>query len=294
MLPDLRIVIAAVFSTFVLSAGVGFYASSRLIGETKKGTDSISAFEETPVNRIALSWPEPVRQPEPLALDFAVTAKALRNPVRDITGEPAEAAAAPHPVRSTATELTAPRATPSEIAPAQTVAAASAPVDKTALPAMTEAPKPAPEPEIRVAVQYPPVQDLPPELQAPVAPPLAVAPPAVDAPTTTGSIADEPKTDEPKTDEPKTAGPDLRELPPAASEPELRIAGRPEPADAVSDDRPAIADVPLPKPAPKLAAKKAAQKKAKKAARRPFRRATPAVTDPVPNFFSFFNLQQPR
>ena len=87
MLPDLRIVIAAVISTFVLTVGVGFYASSRLINEPKKSTDSIAALDATPVNRIALSWPAPTRQPEPMALDFAVTAKALRNPVRDVTSE---------------------------------------------------------------------------------------------------------------------------------------------------------------------------------------------------------------
>jgi hypothetical protein len=290
MLPDLRIVIAAVLSTFVLSAGVGFYASSRLIGETKKATDSIASFEETPVNRIALSWPEPTRQPEPLALDFAVTAKALRNPVRDVTSEPAPAAAPPQPVRTTATDLApSPRETPAQIAPSRNetglAPAAAAPAE--AVPANTalDAQKPVPEPDIRVAVQYPPVSELPQELRAPAAPVAAAAPPATEAPATTGSIAEEPK----------VAAPDLREPPLVVPEPELRIASRPQPAEAVEDE-PAIAEIPLPKPAPKIATKKAAPKKAaaKKVVRRPVRRITPAVTDAVPNFFSFFSLQQPR
>lgn len=289
MLPDLRIVIVTVLSTFVLSVGVGFYASSRLIGETKKTTDSIASFEETPVNRIALSWPEPTRQPEPLALDFAVTAKALRNPVRDISGEPAPAAAAPQPVRTTATEMPATgRETPAEIAPAQ-IEAATPPVKEAPAPVVTEAQKPAAEPDIRVAVQYPPVQELPTELQAPTAPAapaVAAAPPVADSSATTGSIAGGSR----------AAEPDAREPLPAASQQKLETASRPEPAEAVTDNKPAIADIPLPKPAPKIATKKAAPKKAaaKKAARRPVRRTAPAATEPVPNFFSFFNLQQPR
>lgn len=288
MLPDLRIVIAAVFSTFVLSAGVGFYASSRLIGETKKGADSIASFEETPVNRIALSWPEPTRQPEPLALDFAVTAKALRNPVRDVTSEPAPVAATHEPVRKTATELpAAPRETRAEIAPAKAEAAMPR-VEAVPAPVVTGAQTSAHEPEIRVAVNYPPVPELPSELQTPsprIAPPVAAALPAAEAPATTGSIAEEPKAAEPVARKPS----------PSTPQPELRIASVPEPAEAVIEDKLAIADIPLPKPAPKAAAKKGASKKAaqRKAVRRVVRRSA-AATDPVPNFFSFFNLQQPR
>jgi hypothetical protein len=288
MLPDLRIVIAAVFSTFVLSAGVGFYASSRLIGETKKGADSIASFEETPVNRIALSWPEPTRQPEPLALDFAVTAKALRNPVRDVTSEPAPVAATHEPVRKTATELpAAPREIPAEIAPAKTEAAMPR-VEAVPAPVVTGAQKSAHEPDIRVAVNYPPVLELPSELQTPsprIAPPVAAALPAAEAPATAGSIAEEPEAAEPVARKPS----------PSTPQPELRIASVPEPAEAGIEDKLAIADIPLPKPAPKAAAKKGAPKKAaqRKAVRRVVRRSA-AATDPVPNFFSFFNLQQPR
>ncbi|MGV3633408.1 MAG: hypothetical protein ACO1NY_03605 [Pseudorhodoplanes sp.] len=289
MLPDLRIVIVAVLSTFVLSVGVGFYASSRLIGEPKRSTDSIASFEETPVNRIALSWPEPTRQPEPLALDFAVTAKALRNPVRDVTSEAAPVEAANRPVRTTATDLTTvPREKLSESAPAPSAPAPVAPVPVVAAPApvVIHAPKPAPEPDIRVAVQYPPALELPPELQAPaipITPKVIAAPAASDAPSTTGSVTEQPNDRQPVADKPAL---------PEADQPG-KVASRP--ASAETDD-PEFEGVPLPKPAPKIAAKKAAPKKAaaRKAVRRPVRRTTPPATDAVPNFFSFFNIQQPR
>ena len=51
MLPDLRIVIAAVISTFVLTVGVGFYASTRMMQEPVKRSDLLATLEETPVNR---------------------------------------------------------------------------------------------------------------------------------------------------------------------------------------------------------------------------------------------------
>jgi hypothetical protein len=88
MLPDLRIVIAAVVSTFICTVGVGFYASSRLLQEPLT-TRSDNA-DESPINRIALSWPEPLPPERSLNLDFAVTAKVSKNPVREIsegTGE---------------------------------------------------------------------------------------------------------------------------------------------------------------------------------------------------------------
>ena len=292
MLPDLRIVIAAVISTFVLTSGVGFFASSRLISEPKKSTDSIAALDATPVNRIALSWPAPARQSEPLALDFAVTAKALRNPVRDVTNElPAtEQQLEPQtpPVRTTATDLAV---QPVEKSTAkQPEAAAPAPTEAAPV-VVSEAPKPVPEPEIRVAVQYPPILELPPELQAPIvpaAPAVVAAEVPSEAPATTGAITEPPKNAE--TDE------DATPLPGKATE--IKIASRPEPADASASDDPAIENVPVPKPAPKAISVKAAPKKAaakktapKKAVRRPVRRAA-AATNTVPNFFSFFNLQQ--
>jgi Meckel syndrome type 1 protein len=284
-----------VISTFVLTVGVGFYASSRLINEPKKSTDSIAALDATPVNRIALSWPAPARQSEPLALDFAVTAKALRNPVRDVTHEPSATEQKPEPqtppVRTTATDLAVP---PAE-KPATKPTEALSPTTTEAVPApvVSETPKPTPDPDIRVAVQYPPILELPPELQAPVIPPAPVAAiPEVhsEAPATTGSITGSPQNPE-AADDPA----------PQADKPlETKIASRPEPDDASVSDNQVIEPVPLPKPAPKLnpakaAAKKAASKKAapKKAVRRPIRRAAP-VAIPAPNFFNMFTQQQPR
>jgi hypothetical protein len=297
MLPDLRIVIAAVISTFVLTVGVGFFASSRLINEPKKSTDSIAALDATPVNRIALSWPAPARQPEPLALDFAVTAKALRNPVRDVTNEPSvveqRSEPAASPIRITATDLAAQPAERSPARPQQVVV----PAPTEAAPAsLGEAPKPAqvPEPDIRVAVQYPPILELPPELQTPIAPPasavVAVEVPS-ESPVTTGSIAEPPKTAEVKDGA----------APQPAKEADTKTVSRPDPADASASGEPAIENAPIPKPAPKAIpakadAKKAAAKKAaaKKTVRRPVRRAAPAAPNTVPNFFNLFTLQQPR
>jgi hypothetical protein len=88
MLPDLRIVIAAVVSTFICTVGVGFYASSRLLQEPL--TTRTDNPEDSPVNRIALSWPEPLPQDRTLNLDFAVTAKVAKNPVRDVVEPSAE------------------------------------------------------------------------------------------------------------------------------------------------------------------------------------------------------------
>ncbi len=236
MLPDLRIVIAAIVSTFVLTVGVGFYASSRLINEPKKSTDSLAALDSTPVNRIALSWPAPTPQSEPLALDFAVTAKALRNPVRDIPNESPviERQAEPQtpPVRTTATDLAVPLTekpvvnrpeagapAPTEVVPLEVKPVEAAAPDVPPPPAVfSEAPKPAPEPDIRVAVQYPPILELPPELQAPVvpvAPAVAAVEVPSESPVTTGSIA--PTSTETENDV----------AAPADKESEVRIASRP-------------------------------------------------------------------
>ncbi len=278
MLPDLRIVIAAVISTFVLTVGVGFYTSSRLISEPKRSTDSLIALEETPVNRIALSWPEPARQPEPLALDFAVSTKALRNPVRDVTNDSASSEQWPRPVRTTSTDV----AVPSIETPAQPVPEK---IELAPAPVMTEVPESAPEPEIRVAVQYPPVLELPPELQTPViaiTPAAELTPPITEAPATTGSISDQPKTEQIKTEQPKSAEPVIaaEPAPPVAAEPDVKIASLPEPTEAGPAFFSKLKRVPLPKPAPKVRATKAAPKKAAPAKRQKTirRTAAPAVS----------------
>ncbi len=97
MLPDLRVVTIAVISTFLFAVSVGFYTSSRLVNERKPRPDSLAAIEDHPLNRIALNWPEPVQpQSNSLDLDFAVSAKVLRNPVRDVSDDQV-AAPAPEP-----------------------------------------------------------------------------------------------------------------------------------------------------------------------------------------------------
>jgi hypothetical protein len=317
MLPDLRIVIAAVISTFVLTVGVGFYASSRLISEPKKSTDSIAALDATPVNRIALSWPAPTRQPEPPALDFAVTAKALRNPVRDVTHEfpvaekPSEPEPAPvrtsaidtakSPVERAATssptaaplepalpQAALPEAAKPQPAPPEATLPEPAPSAPAEAIAVTEAPKPAPEPDIRIAVQYPPILELPPELRAPVvsaAPAITADAPASETPATTGSIAEQANV---KSDDEADAQPD--------KEPETKLASRPEPDDSVGSTWQATETIPVPKAAPGLKAAKAAPKKKaapRRVVRRPIRRAAPPAAPVVPNFFNMFTLQQP-
>lgn len=327
MLPDLRIVIAAVISTFVLTVGVGFYASSRLISEPKKSTDSIAALDATPVNRIALSWPAPTRQPEPLALDFAVTAKALRNPVRDVTHDfpvaekpsepepapvrtsaidtaksPVERAAtsspAAAPLNSALPQAVTPQVVTPQTAPAETATPQPSPPEAAkpepgpptpaAAIAVTEVPKPAPEPDIRVAVQYPPILELPPELRAPVvsaAPAITAAAPPSEAPATTGSIAEQGV----KADDEADVQP--------GKEPETKLASRPESDDSVGSTWQSIETVPVPKAAPGLKRAKAAPKKKaaapKKVVRRPVRRAAPPAQPAAPNFFNMFTLQQP-
>jgi hypothetical protein len=91
MLPDFRVVIIAVVSTFLLTVSVGFYTSSRLLNEPRKSrSESLASHEDSPISRIALNWPEPVQQTAQLDLDFAVTLNGSRNPVRDITTETIE------------------------------------------------------------------------------------------------------------------------------------------------------------------------------------------------------------
>ncbi len=108
MLPDLRIVIVAVISTFLFTVGVGFYTSSRFIIEPRK-SDALAALDDSPINRIALNWPEPVQQAKQLDLDFAVTLNGSRNPVRDVTSETTATHAELQrvPARSTTTDSVA-------------------------------------------------------------------------------------------------------------------------------------------------------------------------------------------
>ncbi len=310
MLPDLRIVIVAVISTFVLTVGAGFYTSSRLILDTKSRGDLRAAMEETPVNRIALSWPEPMRQSEPLALDFAVTTRALRNPVRDITAEVAAAEQQAQPVRMTASEpaVPAPVETPTQARapvpvdvplptaapsrpqqePATVLAAPPPTASETPPPAASEKPAPVPEPDIRVAVQYPPVVEFPQELQAPKTPvekaaveetaqPAPLVQVTSEEPASTGSIAEPAKDIE--ADRPEAA---RTENAPADSE----IATLPDVAGTEIAQAYVLKRVPLPKPAPKIRGKRAAGKKVAPArkAKRQVRSVQPVAATITRNF----------
>ena len=98
MLPDLRVVLAAVVSTFICTVAVGFYASSRLQHEPFR-TDARGGTDDSPITRIVLSWPEPMPVERNLNLDFAVTNRASKNPVRDVeaqSGRPRAATNARH------------------------------------------------------------------------------------------------------------------------------------------------------------------------------------------------------
>jgi hypothetical protein len=253
MFPDLRIVIVTVISTFVLTVGVGFYTSSRLLNERNKRVDPLAAREETPVNRIALSWPEPTRQSEPLALDFAVTAKALRNPVRDVTPgsatieaqPPQKELPLPAPVVERAAEFAQPMVNEtaikepaiketavreSSIKGATEKEVAIATPARAAAPTQTISPPPvatSPQTEISIAIQYPPVPELPAELKAPTigitpAPSVAATTPQQpESPVTTGSVvATSPSAE--------TAAPKGE---PESAPKETRIASRPDPAN---------------------------------------------------------------
>ena len=140
MLPDLRVVIITVISTFLLTVSAGFYTSSRLLNEPRKArSESLASLEDSPISRIALNWPEPVQQTPQLDLDFAVTLNGSRNPVRDITNEAIETQAelkTPAP-RTTARDAVATNQAPSTN---ETAAKTDEPATKTPEPVPAEEP----------------------------------------------------------------------------------------------------------------------------------------------------------
>ena len=142
MLPDLRIVILAVMSTFLFTVGVGFYTSSRLTNEPRTArTDTFAVLEDSPINRIALNWPAPVPVISSINLDFAINAIGSRNPVRDIT----EDARAVETSRAPAATPPAPVAANDRPAQADAPAMAKAPAEKLETPPpVASAPPPPP------------------------------------------------------------------------------------------------------------------------------------------------------
>ena len=328
MLPDLRIVIIAVLSTFVLTAGAGFYASSRMMQESNKRADAFASREETPVNRIALSWPEPTRQPEPLALDFAITAKALRNPVRDVTQE--TAAAETQPVQAPASapvadrdvevapaaiqqpiarqaEIREPAVRQSEIKPSATnePSIKTAAVNKTSgqdreepvagpAPAISAAPvasAPAAtraQPDIRITVEYPPLLELPVELRTPA---------PVSAPKALAAAMRQPADRADTTGSVAAAQPAKVAAPTPRSEPDrtagpTRIASLPNPSNAATVQQDSASAAPAKAARKKAAPKKAAAAKRAKSARRTVARA--ATVPAISNFPLFFGHSFPN
>jgi hypothetical protein len=275
MLPDLRIVIAAVLSTFILTVGVGFFASSRLIhDQIASRLDSRS--DDTPINRIALNWPEPTATEPQANLDFAVSARASRNPVRDVAPAAAEPAATQAP----------------PVAPATTVA--------------NHAP-PAPLPELPAASPLEPVAQTPePPVAAASASDAVTAAPEEETPPAVESIATEAEAESARAPDARvTVYPDDQ---PATVESTGSIAAPPPvtPADPASDPQPKMsarteADTDEAPPAtasePVITQQKAAplvrKKRPHRAAARHRTAQRPAVIRPAaqnPQVFDFFGL----
>jgi hypothetical protein len=179
MLPDFRVVVIAVISTFLLTVSVAFYTSARLGHEPRKSRpESLAAFDDSPVNRIALNWPEPVQpQTPPLDLGFAVSANGVRNPVREIASDadavpaqaPAAAASEAEPAARQTEEKTeekeqpaqpekqaaVPQSAPDPVVTA-TIPAPAAKVEPVPLP------QPAPAPKIASRTESDPAEAAPP------------------------------------------------------------------------------------------------------------------------------------
>lgn len=77
MLPDLRLVIISTVSTFLLTIWAGLYASTRLTHEPLTSWTEKATGDETPINRISMSWPLPESsRPSTTARDLATQAIA--------------------------------------------------------------------------------------------------------------------------------------------------------------------------------------------------------------------------
>jgi hypothetical protein len=285
MLPDFRVVTIAVIATFLFAASVGFYTSSRLASERKPRPETLAAIEENPLNRIALNWPEPVQPTaNSLDLDFAVTSKVLRNPVRDVSDD---AASAPAPEPKVAA---APPASSQNIVVEPPVVQAQKPETPDLEIPKVETPK-AEAPRLDVAqIETPRMETPKPEpvmTPVPVAPVAPQAKPEEEIPT--ASIVETPRQN---ASPPRSVAPSeviLSEPQRAAEPPAIQIASHPAP-DSL-EAKPEIA----PEPAPAIKrnpAKKAAKRKAaKKTAPRPRPRILTKVTSTNNILFPFFGIQ---
>jgi hypothetical protein len=291
MLPDLRIVIAAVVSTFIFTVGVGFFASSRLIHEQMTARVDTKGFDDTPVNRIALNWPEPVKTERNVDLDFAVSAKGSRNPVREVASdaEPQQQAQRQHaqqpqpqPVEQLA-QASKPEAQASAPATPATAPEIAVPGPDAVEPAAQEpAPREA-EPAIIIAKAPDPAKAAPPA--APAAPIPSTAPPppeppqsATDTHTTDTHVIVRPGDSLPveSTGSIAAAAPETPDIPLPASRP--KFAARPDGADRETA-----------KPAVSAAAPAAVKRRARPAPRPQVNRNQPTQSQQLPPF-DFFGL----
>lgn len=297
MLPDIRVVIVAVVSTFLFTVSVGFYTSSRLLNEPRKArSDSLASLEDSPINRIALNWPEPVQQTSQLDLDFAVTLNGSRNPVRDITNESVETQAQLKPPAPPATAVDS-AATNQAPPTGETAAKTDEPALQTAEPAPTEEPA-----SIQAArdILAAPAAEIAPttsglELamqgaEAIVAP----APPPAEGPATTALMVPAPKP-ETQTENITREQAAQTEKPDTRAETKAENQSDPEETGTITvqDD-----DIPMPQarpdgaaPTPKksIVVTKRARKPIRMTQRRPRPRVTPAPV-PATTFFFPFNL----
>jgi hypothetical protein len=180
MLPDLRVLLLATITTFLLATGAGLYASVHLL------PDPLAAAQrdrETPVSRVALSWQDmtraPLREFTPVAIrtdEPDISPRSEDNVMTEPKAEdrPIVAPAAPDASPPAAAESVATKSDPA--APAD-----PAKVEPATTGAIGEAPAAAPAPEAppKFAARPEPVEATthaePAKIAAPVTPPKARA-----------------------------------------------------------------------------------------------------------------------
>src|SRR4051794_31943898 len=79
MFPDLRLLISATVATFFLAATAGLYASMRITQDQIGARDSRVAIEDSPIARIAATWP--LAEPDRVAALRDLTRIAKSSPV---------------------------------------------------------------------------------------------------------------------------------------------------------------------------------------------------------------------
>jgi hypothetical protein len=156
MLPNLRLLITATLSTFLLTAAAGLFVSLRLGHEplTMRG-DARAAFDENPINRISLSWSRPEQDRAAVLRDLTLPANAPR-PGTDEQAAPAIATSPDAPPERAVAEPAKPEpqvASRSEYAAEPQIAPAP-PVEAPQI-ASRDTPKPEPQPASSAPAEMP-------------------------------------------------------------------------------------------------------------------------------------------